>query len=136
MLCIVILLCHSYRRLMGEKSHYFTFDQIKLLVSKVEIIGVWKKFIPLNFRFLQRDRQSVLWESKSSEKSIYDVWCVLPVRLVMSLGEIHLSMKSISIVGNVTFAACSMFILTWYKTSNYSNMHYWNHKIHIFQKWL
>lgn len=29
---------------MGEKSHYFTFDQIKLLVWKVEIIGVWKKF--------------------------------------------------------------------------------------------
>ena len=27
---------------MGEKSHYFTFDQIKLLLSKVEIIGVWK----------------------------------------------------------------------------------------------
>ena len=42
MLSIVILLCHSYRRLMGEKSHYSTFDQIKLRVSKVEIIGVWK----------------------------------------------------------------------------------------------
>ena len=31
---------------MGEKSHYFTFDQIKLRASKVEIIGVWKKFHP------------------------------------------------------------------------------------------
>ena len=27
---------------MGEKSQYITFDQIKLLVSKVEIIGVWQ----------------------------------------------------------------------------------------------
>ena len=38
---------------MGEKSHYFTFDQIKLLGWKVEIIGVWKNSSPLNLRFLQ-----------------------------------------------------------------------------------
>ena len=43
---IVILLCHSHRRLMGQKSQYFTFDQIKLHVGKVEIIGVWKNSSP------------------------------------------------------------------------------------------
>ena len=36
---------------MGEKSQYITFDQIKLLVSKVEIIGVWKGIPSLKFRF-------------------------------------------------------------------------------------
>ena len=31
---IVILRCHSEGRLMGEKSEFITFDQIKLLLTQ------------------------------------------------------------------------------------------------------
>ena len=34
MLSIVILRCHSEGRLMGEKSEFITFDQIKLLLTQ------------------------------------------------------------------------------------------------------
>ena len=43
MLSLVILRCHSQKRLMGEKSHYFTFDQIKPLVPKARNYWCVKK---------------------------------------------------------------------------------------------
>ena len=86
MLSFVILRCHSQKRLMGEKSHYFTFDQIKPLVPKARNYWCVKKFHPSLFQ-IPVDLGSYEFCGKATEP-IYDVCSMSSECLWVRLGSV------------------------------------------------